>query len=177
MNKNQNGFATLEIILVIGIIAIFSTVAVPKMARILDKVALDYELKHLYSDLNFARSIGKSSTTNDAIFNSQILSDGSVGIYFHKRTDNYEIQRTNLSFKDYNHKLSNGIDLDYDSNLTFFTLSGVSYKTVSIDYPITFNNPSRYSNGSNTITLTSKFGYSAQIKFDSVGRWRGTYVK
>ena len=82
MNKNQNGFATLEIILVIGIIAIFSTVAVPKMARILDKVALDYELKHLYSDLNFARSIGKSSTFDGGIFPSGFDNTGNGQIEF-----------------------------------------------------------------------------------------------
>ncbi len=177
MNKNQNGFATLEIILIIGIIAIFSTVAVPKMARILDKVALDYELKHLYSELNFARSIGKSSDFNPSIFNGQIYSNELAGIYINKTTETYEIQRTHSNVKNYNHKLNNRINLDFDSNLTLFTISGASYKTVSNQYPITFNNPSRYSSGSNTITLTSKFGYSAQIKFDSVGRWRGTYVK
>lgn len=175
--NNQNGFATLEIILIVGIIAIFSTVAVPKMARILDKVALNYEMKHLYSELNLARSIGKSSNFNASIFNGQIRSDGDVGLYIYKKDNRYEIQRHNLNTFSHSHNLSNGITLTFNSSLTFFSLSGVKVKIVSSEYPITFENPSRYSGGSNTITLTSKYENSAQIVFDSVGRWRGKYVK
>ena len=175
--NNQNGFATLEIILIIAIIAILSTVAVPKMARILDKVALNYEMKHLYSELNLARSIGKSSNFNASIFNGQINSDGSAGLYINKSTNSYEIKRNNLNVFSYSHNLSNGIKLSFNSNLTFFSLSGAQVKIVSNEYPITFENPSRYSGGSNTITLTSKYEDSAQIVFDTVGRWRGKYVK
>lgn len=176
--NNQNGFATLEIILIVGIIAIFSTVAVPKMARILDKVALNYEMKHLYSELNLARSIGKSSNFNASIFNNKIDdSDGSAGLYINKSTNSYEIKRSNLNTFSHSHNLSNGITLTFNSSLTFFSLSGVKVKIVSSEYPITFENPSRYSGGSNTITLTSKYEDSAQIVFDSVGRWRGKYVK
>ncbi len=172
MNKNQNGFATLEIILVIGIIAIFSTVAVPKMARILDKVALDYELKHLYSDLNFARSIGKSSMIDDGIFNTfKNTGNGQIEFWLYSRKygnanfrNRYQIRRPAVtSSVYYRHKFINNVNFEF--------------KNGDLMDKITFNNPSRYSSGSNTITLTSKYGNSAQIKFDSVGRWRGTYVK
>lgn len=168
MNK-QNGFATLEIILIIGIIAIFSTVAVPKMARILDKVALNYELKHLYSELNLARSIGKSSTYNGWAFPDS-NSQHKVELFLYSRNfsssnirNRYMIMRQSLnSSKSYFfHKLTNDIKLEFSSG----------NKVLKIN----FNNPNRNSEGSKTLTLTSKYENSAQIKFDSVGRWRGTY--
>ena len=169
--NNQNGFATLEIILIIGIIAIFSTVTLPKISRILDKVALNYELKHLYSELNLARSIGKSATYNGWAFpdsNSQqkvqlwLYSSYYTNSNFRNR---YQIMRpvVTLSSFYYIHKMNNEIKLDFSGG----------DKVLQID----FDNPSRYSSGSKTLTLTSKYNDSAKIIFDSVGRWRGTYDK
>ena len=167
MNKNQNGFANLEIILILGIIAIFSTVAVPKMARILDKVALDYELKHLYSELNLARSIGKSSTFHGGIFNGITNPEGAAEIWIYSgkhQTKNvknsYQIRRASISH--YRHKLSNEISLNLD-------MSG-EYNT-----PLKIN---CYKFGiSKTLTLTSKYSNNAYIYIDTVGRSRGYYVK
>ena len=176
MNKNQNGFATLEIILVIGIIAIFSTVAVPKMARILDKVALDYELKHLYSELNFARSIGKSSMIDDGIFNTfNNTGSGQIEFWIYSRKygnanfrNRYQIRRPAVtSFVYYRHKLTNGVELEIVK----------SYDTME---KVTFNNKSRYDNWSKTLQFSSSSKLNkttAEVTFDSVGRWRGTYVK
>lgn len=169
MNK-QNGFATLEVILIIGIIAIFSTVAVPKMARILDKVALNYELKHLYSELNLARSIGKSSTYNGWAFpdpNSQHKIELLLYSRYYSNSkirNRYMIMRQSLdSSKSYFlHKLTNDIKIEFSGG----------DKVLRIN----FSNPSRFSAGIQTpLTLTSKYNYSAKIVFDSVGRWRGTY--
>ena len=174
MNK-QNGFATLEIILIIGIIAIFSTVAVPKMSRILDKVALNYELKRLYSELNFARSIGKSSMIDSGIFLTSFdnTGNGPIEFWLYSRNysttsmrNSYRIKRTSVtSSVYYNHKFTNDIKFE-------FKLGDTMQK-------VTFNNKSRYDNWSKTLQFSSNPKLvnktTAEITFDSVGRWRGTY--
>ncbi len=161
--KNQRGFATLEIILAVSIIAIFATVAVPKMARVLDKVYLNYEMKRLYSELNFARSLGKFSDYKVSVFTGGDYKREPVFMRIYYNLNKYEILR-NLEMGTAvisQHNLQNGI--------TFSNNSGLE--------DIKFDNPSRYSTGSNTITLKSQFDDSAYIIFNSVGRWRGNYVK
>ena len=174
MNKNQNGFATLEIILIIGIIAIFSTVAVPKMARILDKVALDYELKHLYSDLNLARSLGKSSMIEGGIFPNSFdnTGNGQIEFWIYSRNysnpkNRYQIKRPAVTSSNYyRHNLINGVELEIDK----------VYNTME---KLTFNNKTRYDNWSKTLKFSSNPKLvnktTAEVTFDSVGRWRGSY--
>lgn len=172
MNK-QNGFATLEIILIIGIIAIFSTVAVPKMKNILDKVALNYELKHLYSELNFARSIGKSSMIEGGIFNNfNNTGNGPVEFWIYSRKysnvnmrNRYQMKRPAVTSSFYyRHKFTNDIKFEFKNGDTMDT--------------ITFNNKTRYDDWSKTLQFSSSAKLnkiSAEITFDSVGRWRGSY--
>jgi len=168
MNK-QNGFATLEIILIIGIIAIFSTVAVPKMARILDKVALNYELKRLYSELNFARSIGKSSMIEGGIFNTFYnTGNGQIEFWLYSRNYSsanmrnlYQMKRPAVtSSYYYRYKLTNDIKLDGNNSVR----------------KISFNNSGTFISQPG-IELTSKYNYKAYIYLDTVGRIRGSYVK
>ena len=169
MNKNQNGFATLEIILVVGIIAIFSTVAVPKMARILDKVCLNYEMKHLYSDLNFARSIGKSSNFNGGIFTDfENAAKYKIEFWLYGEEyssvaakNHYQIMRPGVSSVPFfRHNLSNGIKVSPNIN-------GGYSKPLTIDC---------YNFGSSRkIILTSKFKEKAYVYIDSVGRVSGSY--
>ena len=155
--NNQNGFATLEIILIIAIIAILSTVAVPKMARILDKVALNYEMKHLYSELNLTRTLNESAGYNVGIFTG--------GNYKRERVNfriNYNVKMTWINFtrdgkSDYNfrqHYLFDGISFDTSKDAEDISL-----------------------NASKTIKLKSRFGDKSYIKINSVGRVRGTYVE
>ncbi len=175
--NNQRGFATLEIILVFAIIGIFSGVAVPKMARTLDKVYLDYEMKHLYSDLNFARSIGKSSTfSNVGIFpnvynNQQKIEFWVYGKYYNSASakNRYQIMRPSVTSVPFNrHNLSNDITLDFaHSN---------SIKKIEFDNKSHYRDIDKINNRQ-TLTLQTKFGYEAKIVFDTVGRWRGTYEK
>ena len=174
MNKlnNQRGFATLEIILVAAIIGIFSTIAVPKMARILDKAYLDYELKHLYSDLNFARSLGKSSTFNGGIFELE-NTQPEIQFWIYSRyysnvsaRNRYQIMRPSVtSSPRYRHNLLNGVELEF--------------KTGNAMQKITFNNQTRYDNWNKTLEFSLNPDFvnkiEAEVRFDSVGRWRGTY--
>ena len=170
MNK-QNGFATLEIILIIGIIAIFSTVAVPKMARLVDKANLNYEMKHLYSDLNFARDLNKSSKFDAGIFTTIHNPDGKIEFWIYvdsyitpSARNHYQIMRTALTSSPFfRHNLSNEIKLS--SNI-----SGGYNKPIKIDYD-------NLGKSTQTFTLTSKFGNESYVYLNTVGRIRGSYVK
>ena len=162
--KNQRGFSTLEIILVVSIIGIFAGVAVPKMARTVDKVCLDYEMKHLYSDLNLARSIGKTSTFNGGIFPYIENAQHSIEFWIYcgeyttvSARNRYQIMRLSVTSSPYyRHNLSNDIKLEFNRG----------NEVLKIDF-----------SKSQTIDLKSKYGDSAQIKIDTVGRVRGEYVK
>ena len=174
MNKieQQRGFATLEIILALAIVGIFATFAAPKMARIVDKSCLDYEMKHLYSDLNFARSLGKSSTFNPGIFTDVEKNQQKIEFWIYGKNyggnNRYQIMRQAVTSSPYyRHNLENDITIDFNhSNLV---------------KKIEFDNHSHYKDldkdSSQTVTIKSKFGYETKMVFDSVGRWRGTYEK
>ena len=164
---NQRGLAALEVVIVAAIVAIFATAAVPKMARILDKVQLDYEMKHLYSTLNLARSLGKNSVFYPVVFSGIEKQSNNVELQIHKNNDTvakncYEIVRQSTSSTYYMHYLRNGVTLYFDG---------------SSPLKIHFDNANQYSDAnSKTITLTSKFG-EAYVISNSVGRFRGSYEK
>lgn len=171
--KNQRGIATLEIILALAILGIFATFAAPKMTRNLDKACLDYEMKHLYSDLNFARSLGKSSTFQPGIFtdveeNQQKIQFWIYGKNYGGSNNRYQIMRQAVSSSPYyRHNLCNDIVLDF--------LHSDSIKRIAFDNHSYYRDIDKDS--SLTVVLKSKFGYETKIIFDSVGRWRGTYEK
>lgn len=168
---NQRGLAALEVVIVAAIVAIFTTTAVPKMARVLDKVQLDYEMKHLYSTLNFARSVGKSSAYNPAIFGSKLVDGYSNRIEMNIRKgsdtvakNSYEIQIVGKSEKYYQHNLRGGVKLIFDGGSPF---------------TVNFDDANKYSSAnSKTFTLTSKSGKDeAYVVSNSVGRFHGSYKK
>ena len=61
----QRGIATLEVVIAVMIIAVLAKVAVPNAARVIDTVALDYEIKRLYSDLRLVQSMDRISDSDD----------------------------------------------------------------------------------------------------------------
>lgn len=166
--KPQGGLAALEVVIVAAIVAIFATVAVPNAARILGKVQLDYEMKRLYSTLEFGRSLGKSSTYKPVVFGSKLVDGYSNQIEMNIRKDSdtvaknsYEIQIVGKSEKYYQHNLRGDVKLIFN---------GGSPLTV------TFDDAGKYSSMNGTVTLTSKFG-KAYVTADSVGRFHGYYEK
>ena len=162
---NQRGLAALEVVIVAAIVAIFATAAVPKMARILDKVQLDYEMKHLYSTLELGRSISKSSRYNGGIFGTSGIRDTNFSIYEigNVPAKKYYVYTLTLS--------------DSSSTLTIhrqrlpekFTLSSNSSKKTIQILPD--------SGKSITFTLTSRLNKTAYVIGNSVGRWHGSYDK
>ncbi len=161
--KNQQGLAALEVVIVAAIVAIFATIAVPKMARIMDAVQLSYETKRLYSEINFANSFHNLTNFYPGIFNDSIIPDDSRAIKLTTsvKSNKYSLSRTSTSFdtkiRD-DHFLEGGIKISHNVD-----------KMKSIIF--TPNGPQYAVGGavSGRFILTSKFG-KRSIRIDSVGR-------
>lgn len=144
--KNQKGFATLEIILMTAIISILTFVAVPRLSQIIDKMTLDYEVKHLFNTISLQNVLNRSADFNPETFKWKFSSHGedkNVELKLLTDTKQYKLVRENRTLGEV-HKFPE------------------SFKIVD-------NNP--YEN-SRTITITSRFGNEAKIIRDSVERWR-----
>ena len=144
--KNQKGFATLEIILLTAIISVLAFIAVPKFAQIIDKMVLDYEVKHFYNQVELQNLLNRSSRCEPEIFSAKISPQGEK-VELDLLTDN----------KQYH--------LRHNSKII-----GEVHKFPK-NFSIEDNNPH---GNSRTIILTSHFGSKAKIIRDSVGRWRVT---
>lgn len=161
----QKGFATLEVILVIFIISVLMTCAVPNAASIIDKVSLDYETKRLYSDLRFVQALDRSTTVTDAgmtdvLNNNKIFPPPVASIVFDNPINNsssWQIVRgleDNAPAVREKHILSYGVKISSPSRDVHFSFEGEASIT------------------SNNITLKSRRGKEQYIRFDSVGRFR-----
>ena len=162
----QKGFATLEVILVILIISVLMTCAVPNAARIIDKVSLDYETKRLYSDLRFVQALNRSATVTDTgmtnvLNNNKIFPPPVASIVFDNPIENsggWQIIRgleDNAPAVREKHILSYGVKISSPSRHINFSFEGES------------------SIISNHLTLKSRRGKESKIIFDSVGRFHG----
>ena len=154
--KNQGGFATIEIILVIMIIALLSTVALPNMARMVDVAQVEYEMKILLSTLDLGKSLNKNSHYKPEIFkNANELGDTGrkldLLVDYDKGT--YQIV-SNLNGVGEIHELPEGFLIE---------------KNEKLNNPIEFDK-----NNNGHITITSRYGVKRYIILDSVGRWRGS---
>lgn len=163
--NNQRGVATLEVILVILIIAVLSTVTLPKAARMVDVAALDYEVRRFCSDFDFAHSLGRQSDINTEIFSNSIKADNSrfILIQIDNSGNSYQLCRkinsNNVALRDA-HILSDGIKITPDKN-----------SQILFTYDGRITNPS---NGaiSESFVFTSR-NNEFYVSVDSVGRWRG----
>ena len=156
----QKGFATLEIILVVLIISVLATAAVPNIVRILDRVALDYETKKIYTDLRFLQSFDRVAYMNDTHFNT--AKDSRVALL---------VQPEKYIFR----KVSANKDLDEHYFPNGLTASRNKDEKI---WQIKFDDTGRAKSTddesiSDHLTLTSRFG-KTYIVFNSVGRFRGS---
>lgn len=156
--KNQGGFATFEVILAVIIISVLAFVAVPKIDRVVDKIALDYEMKRLCSEIEFASSLNRSASFKPEIFSEKIYADQSdIALEIDEKNNSWRLTRNKKPLRD-RHYLFAGIKI-------FCSVKDVRN--------IKFDAYGVYQGGSGTITLTSRHGEKAEIIFDTVGRWRG----
>ena len=152
----QKGIATLEIVMVIFIVGVLASCAVPNAVRVLDRVALDYETKRLYTELRFLQSHERMTYMIDSHFNKPENFQSKLTVY----PERYVITK-------------NGDDnIVYDEHEFF---NGV---TTSNILAIKFDDMGKPQSSSDTalnghIIIKSRLGKILRIRFDSVGRFRG----
>ena len=147
--KNQKGFETVEIILVMMIIAIVSAVALPNISRMIDVAQTDYETKKFVSEFYFARSVSKSSKVESEIFDGNI-SDGD-DVIFSVSSRSYET-KINWRFIRERHYLPKNFKITRNN----------------ISSTLIFSNGRVSSSGK--YIVESPFGSSRTLTIDSVGR-------
>lgn len=151
----QKGFATLEIIFVLLIIAVLLSVAIPNAARIIDRAALDYETKRLYSELRFLQALSRSGTINTlGTGNSTLKPEDAPVMEIYPARRSWQILRNTKPLRP-EHSMINGVQISSANNRISFDTTGKSNLT------------------SASIILTSRYGKRNKIVFDTVGRFRG----
>ena len=156
--NNQRGFATFEAILAVTIISLLAFVAVPKIDKVIDKILLDYEMKRLCGEIEFASSLNRSAYFSPEIFNRKIANtETDIILQIDVDKSCYQLQRNGKILRD-RHYLPQGMKI-------FCSPSKLS--------SLQFSPSGLHTGDSGTITLTSRRGEKVEIIFDSVGRWRG----
>lgn len=159
----QKGFATLEVVIVIFIIAILMGAAIPNAVLIIDRVALDYETKRLYTDLRAVQSFDRIASMQDGHFGkpdnfgsiSNVSTTYKELVNLHVVNEKYTIAGNAFSTVYAEHYFSNGVTADKGKIIRFDDMG----KVTPAD--------------SDTLYLTSRLGRKTAIVFDSVGRFRG----
>lgn len=161
----QKGIATLEIVLVIFIVGVLASCAVPNAVRVLDRVSLDYETKRLYTELRFLQSHERMTYMPDSHFEE--IRGSKIENFQSKLTvypERYAITK-------------NGNDkIVYDEHEFF---NGV---TTSNILAIKFDDMGKPQSSSDTalnghIIIKSRLSKELYFVFDSVGRFRGSRTK
>lgn len=151
----QKGFAMLEIILAMMIIALLMSAVLPNAIHVVDRAALDYETKRLYSELRFLQTINRSGTFNAAGTGRTDFDLDSVP--FMQITPSrfkWQILRGNIPLREAHY-------MKYIKNIS------------SPKSRIFFDSEGKATINSDSIVLTSRRGKKSKIVFDSVGRIRG----
>ena len=150
----QKGFATLEIIFAVLIISLLASATIPNAARIVDRVALDYETKKIYTDLRFLQSFDRMAYMKEEHFEN--AADNSI---------NLVVSPEKYIFK------GNSIVKTYDEHNFSYGVTA-SKKNHNEGWIIKFNDMGKISPAeSDHLTLTSGQGKEFYIYFDSVGRF------
>lgn len=153
----QKGFATLEIIFVLLIIAVLLSVAIPNAARIIDRAALDYETKRLYSELRFLQALSRSGTINTlGTGNNNLKPEDAPVMEIYPARRSWQILRNTTPIRP-EHVISNGVQISSSNNKV----------------RISFDTTGKSNLTSTSIILTSRYNKKSKIVFDSVGRFRG----
>ena len=155
----QKGIATLEVILAALIIALLMKVAVPNATKLIDRAALDYETKRLYSELRFLQAMNRSAKFD---LTGTGLSDVSGEYVSIKFTDkSYQVVRglsyTGSAVREA-HYLSHGEKFSWKYSKTL--------------KPISNDRSGNFDVKSDTLILTSRLGNKNRLVFNSVGRLR-----
>ena len=161
----QKGFATLEIIFATMIIAILMGAAIPNVARVIDRVALDYETKKLYTDLRFLQSLNRMTNMKDTHFGT--TDDNPINLIVYPERYIFKRNYPNKIYDE--HYFSSGV------------VSGnnrIGLRTITFDdmgkIKLLVNGKRETSYTLNLISrLGTRYEKKTAIIIDSVGRFRG----
>lgn len=167
VNIMQKGFATLEIILVMLIIGLLTSAAIPNINRAIDRASLDYETKNLYGDLRLMLSANRSGRFPLNGLGRSFTFEDNLVMHIDKSNKAYEILRGKSSVKI--HRMQNIRSLETNLNWTENNSWLVEIKSDSLGKMTNYI----WKSLSGNITLTSRYGKPTKIVFDSVGRIRG----
>ena len=164
----QKGFASLEIILTVLIVALLAGAALPNALRVLEKVSLDYETKRLYSELRFAQALSRDSNVETKFMGGNFEMETSPGVTVTIDYSNHPNSwQARLGTKSSDPLLREVHVLRHGE--TFASYDKNNYINFSLN-KITFDSTGKHDlNG--TWQLTSRTGkYKSKIIFDTVGR-------
>lgn len=149
--KNQKGFATIEIVFAVMIIALLSSVSLPKLARIFEVAQLNYETKRFVSEFYFAKSLSRSVKFEPEIFYG--VTSGGKPISFSVASRSYVLKSSGDVFGE---------------KISLPKKFSIVRENLSTD--LQFENGKVKPAKSGTYTFSSPHGFSQKIKLDSVGR-------
>ena len=151
----QKGIATLEIIMVIFIVAVLISCAVPNAVRVLDRVALDYETKRLYTELRFLQSHERMTFMRDSHFTEAENFQNKLTVY----PERYVVEKKDAVGFYYEHYFSNGVTVSKTKTINFDDMGRIAPAA------------------SDTLIIKSRLGKELYFAFDTVGRFRGSRTK
>ena len=152
----QRGIATFEVILAALIIAFLASVAVPNVTRVVDRVALDYETKRLYTDLRALQAFDRMTNMRDSHFKIAVPDDSVRLIVYPER---YDLEKNSNSTIYATHYFSNGVTADKAKIIKFDDMGKVSPAD------------------SDHLTFKSRLGKEVYFYFNSIGRFRPSTIK
>lgn len=168
MNVMQKGFATLEIALVVFIIAVLVSAALPNAARVLDRVSLDYEIKRLYTEMRFLQSYDRMAFMNDTHFKLETdPPNNPIILELNETNCRIETRDPQKTYEQY--FLPEGFKLSYPKNMDF--------KRIKFDDMGKPKSPSSDNILNGHFVITSRLGKELYFIFDTVGRFRGSRTK
>lgn len=102
--RNEKGYALIEVVFLVAIVAILSSIAVPKISNELQIAQADYLMKSLYSELRFMQAARRTSAYKEESLlpayknmNSLNLVSSNINKRYRIRFgDNEELRRYNL---------------------------------------------------------------------------------
>ena len=145
----------MEIILVVMIISLLATVALPNASKLLDTARLDYEVKIFLSKLYYVKALNGTAKANPEIFSSLTeLKDCG-----HKLQINVDEEFSRYSVVS-NGKIMSEVH-QLPAGFSIFCESGMSNQIF----------PDESNKGH--VRIISKYKVNRYVIPDSVGRWRG----
>ena len=159
--RNEKGYAFIEIVFLVAIIAILSSIVVPKISNEVQIAQADYLMKSLYSELRFMQAARRTSSyRKEAIFPSDKEMKPLILVNSNKN------KRYRLMFAD-------DEELRKYKLPSYFSFKSNFYMTV-IDGSILSNNVlgGGYRGNIKIINNTTNKSYKPFLVFNTVGRIR-----